>query len=373
MKKNKRTPYVNNFFYFERKLLEEYLNDQAKEGYHLKFKNYNCKFEYNPDKHVYYHVDAIKTKKRYMGQINPDEQYLDIFENQGYHYIGRFKYFNVFESFKPNSIFEDDSEEDVVKDMFKKEFKNNMSMFIIDIVFGTLLIYIIFDGLTGGYNIQQLSGTGLFMGFALIFQLLGRITSVYIPLIRYKLTTTIDYTYYDIYRRGYIAAEFSGISCLIILASILCVNIRIILLISLMALVFILFSFRLLKNNTNQLAEVGQICFWMLLLLAIVFSNFNKAFVLQHEKIKYKEYSQRSSIMEFSWYALKDSEDCLYLLDIYEPLLTDHVLNDFIGDNEYVQDGDTYFVRDYVVVRKENRILKMEKDFYENHLNSLQW
>ena len=122
-----------------------------------------------------------------------------------------------------------------------------------------------------------------------------------------------------------------------------------------------------------MLEKIGDVIVYIILAVLLAFNNYGNAYELQHSAIKYKDYSQRSSLMEWSWYQLNDSEDMLYFIDVYEPLLTDYVFDSFIGENEYIQDGDTYFVRDYVVVRKENRILKMEKDFYENHLSSLEW
>ena len=373
MKKKFKLADFNFIFYFERKLLEDYLNDMAKDGYHYIAGNYRHKFEYNPDKHVYYHVDAIKTKKRYPGQVKPDESYIQLFEEQGYRFIGKWNDFHIFESEHKESIFSDEYEEDVVKDIFKREFKVYVPTFILDVLFIGLLLLVVFKGVADPvYIFLSDKAPMLILGY--IPHIIADPLCKYFPLIRYKITKKVDYTYEHILIRKFIWSILTSLFIFIMLAALLVVNIRVIFIIMLLSMIALgLFVKLYAKDYVHKLHGISNWFLCGLIIPLILFANFNNAYELQHPSIKYKDYSQRSSLMEWAWYQLNDSEDMIYFIDVYEPLLTDYVFDSFIGENDYIQDGDTYFIRDYVVVRKENRILKMEKDFYENHLSSLEW
>ena len=116
-----KTINYSSFFYFERKQLEEYLNDQALLGYHIQEKKL-AKLKYEPEKQCYYHVNA-QTKRRFFSQVTPNDDYIEIFESEGYHFLGNVQYFNIFMSDKKESIFSDYNEDIHVKDAFRFDMK----------------------------------------------------------------------------------------------------------------------------------------------------------------------------------------------------------------------------------------------------------
>ena len=66
---------LTGFYPFERKQFEDFLNDMAKKGYHLKsFNSFFSEYEENNDE-IYYHV-AIKEKKNVIFTEPCDESYM---------------------------------------------------------------------------------------------------------------------------------------------------------------------------------------------------------------------------------------------------------------------------------------------------------
>ena len=79
---------LTGFYPFERKQFEDFLNDMAKKGYHLKsFNSFFSEYEENNDE-IYYHV-AIKEKKNVIFTEPCDESYMTFFEDNGYHFIDK--------------------------------------------------------------------------------------------------------------------------------------------------------------------------------------------------------------------------------------------------------------------------------------------
>lgn len=365
----KKIANYNGFFYFERRLLEDYLNDMVSQGYTLKLGSLRHKFEYTPDKKVYYHVDSNKVKKRYFGQKKPNDDYIELFESQGYHYIGSVNSFNIFESKNRESIFVDQEESEIVEGIFSKEFRYIYAEIILAL---WLLFIVFFMNNDASYMVYSKSLLGL--EIYLLLHFIGRIAFIDYPLIRYKIKKEIDYTYHHVFKRSFIYSMFLGMGLFYAIGYLCAINIRILLSWVLLMIVITLVSMIIIKperiNVLNKISNISLVCYIVIL---AAFFNSNPEFTLQHETIRFKEFQERSSLMEWAWYECKDNSEGLYLVDVYEPILVDSVLDDFIKGRNYVKEGSHYIFDDYIVVQKNNRFLRMSKDFYNKYYQSLEW
>lgn len=190
MMKNTRR---NAFSYFERKQFEDYLNNKSSLGYHIKITDHRAGFVYEPDKHCYYHVD-VSNIRRFPNQVVPNNDYIELFESQGYHFLGNIEYFHVFMSDKKESIFGNNEEKQNIKDILLTDIKYAILWIITEILWVYLRLYNIKN-----FDMNELILWGLFILTQVLFVF---IRYVY-PVIKYKLTDDLSYSFISILKREY--------------------------------------------------------------------------------------------------------------------------------------------------------------------------
>lgn len=146
---------LTGFYPFERKQFEDFLNDMAKKGYHLKsFNSFFSEYEENNDE-IYYHV-AIKEKKNMIFNEPCDESYMTFFEDNGYHFIDKQGIFYVFATDKPCEMYTDEQiDEEVIKKQSINGFKNYIISLVIFLLLGGFFGFLTlsFDDLLSTENI----------------------------------------------------------------------------------------------------------------------------------------------------------------------------------------------------------------------------
>lgn len=175
-----------DFFPFERKQFEDYLNAMGQKGYHLKrFNAYLSEYRKEEDE-LYYHV-AIHESDLLSGGI--DRDYIELFEENGYHYIDHYRLFYVFSSLKKDPIYTDeDIDQEIVKQQSLKSLYKQLisilvlflSMFLFRIIPLSFLDFTVSSGLSWS----------IFMSVFLIALL---VHSLYY--IRYFILKKVTYTY----------------------------------------------------------------------------------------------------------------------------------------------------------------------------------
>ena len=118
---------LTGFYPFERKQFEDFLNDMAKKGYHLKkFNSFFSEYEEKTDD-IYYHVAIHGSNKYFFEDELKDKEYIAFFKDNGYEFIDKQGIFYVFASHDKHSIYTDEQiDEDVI---FINKVKNRFVVF----------------------------------------------------------------------------------------------------------------------------------------------------------------------------------------------------------------------------------------------------
>ena len=147
---------LTGFYPFERKQFEDFLNDMAKKGYHLKkINSFFSEYEEKTDD-IYYHVAIHGSNKYFFEDELKDKEYIAFFKDNGYEFIDKQGIFYVFASHDKHSIYTDEQiDEDVIYKQSQKSFRGFLIAVITFILLGFLTPdYVIhFDNLLSTHDI----------------------------------------------------------------------------------------------------------------------------------------------------------------------------------------------------------------------------
>ena len=92
----------NQFHYFEKQQLEDYLNDMAKKGKYLtKINSQYLVFKSEPIHHIYYFVDVYSQKDGFV-DVPQKEEYFEYFQSSGYELLDYCEPFYILLAFRIN-------------------------------------------------------------------------------------------------------------------------------------------------------------------------------------------------------------------------------------------------------------------------------
>lgn len=182
-----------DFFPFERKQFEDYLNDMGRKGYHLKrFNAYLSEYS-KGEAQLYYHVAIHETS---LLDKKSDRDYIELFEENGYHYIDNYRLFYVFSSFKKDPIYTDEEiDQEIVKQQSLKSLYKQLISIII--ILSSMWLFRIIPLSFLDFSVSSGLSWPIFMS---VFLMVSFLSSLYY--IRYFILRRVTYTYQTCLLRG---------------------------------------------------------------------------------------------------------------------------------------------------------------------------
>lgn len=366
------------FFPFEREQFETYLNAMAKRGYHLKkFNSFLSEYEQRDD-HLYYHVAVHETE---FYNAYPDQEYIDLFEENGYHYIDKSGLFYVFTSAQQTSIYTDD---DIDYELIKKQ---SQKLFFSQLIAIPIIFIIMF--LFGFFPLSFSDFTtanGMFWPiFACLYLIVKVLTLLYY--IRYFMNQKIKYSYHTCLLRSFIY-QFSLLLMIIGLAIIHFQSIWVGIIYIFSCIISIIIISILSRRKSNPLImQKFSLVIWS---IGIIFAGVSIYQSLVNQNMsppqlpfeKYElSYQEHSPFMDYYDYTVGEYDFLYYAYSLKENM-SDYLLDKFIqeDDDEYVEskkDGyRIYQSSDLIIIYKNNRMLKTRVSLIQEidtFLEELNW
>lgn len=364
---------VLSFRYFERRQLEEYLNDYASKGWYLKEVKPN-RFRFVKEEHqnIYYHVDVFK-KKNGLINVKPQDDYYDYFEENGYHFLHAFEPFYIFTSSSSKSIHTDDVlEEESIKHTSHRQ----MTMEILVALLYVLLIiihlkYFVVDDLCSYLSLWLLLG--------IPFYIIGIFIHYLFPYIAMK-SHHLCYHYTDVFKREYLANSLIAFStimficcyCHVFFVSVVAFVFMIIL------IIFSRYTF-FYEHDKRWLNRLYYLSLIVCLLLGCGmkmngYGDPSMQYLKQQDDLILMNESQ-SPFFQHINYQVNDERYIDYYVSYYS-FFNDWMIHQLVNQ-DFIQETKgnmiVYMKDDDVVVQKENAYLTMSLSYYENGFQTLQW
>lgn len=369
--------HINHFHCFEKQQLEDYLNDMSQKGYHLKniFSHF-FKFEYDPSQQFHYFID-LQVDRKPIFRKYPTDEYIDIFANEGYHFLGNFNYFHIFMSKNEKEYYNDDDNDISLKDIYRYDLNSSIQSLVVILL--TVFIILKLKILDGG-DISFLSNqTEIGIIISVLPLYLVEIIDDIIPILKYKKNKQVNYHYQQIIKRGYISDGLTTLFFLLMASFISYQPIKVICLFCLLSFVMIVIGSIFINKNENHFFSYN-----LLFGFLIVGLSFSIIRYCSHNYKPEKHYIQNNQIAEINIefqsilmnnivYELKDYDDYLNTVEVYYPFLDNYVLKLLTRYEDYHKEGNIYVSKEHIIVQKDNMFIEMPKEFYKNHLNDIYW
>jgi hypothetical protein len=186
----------NQFHYFEKQQLEDYLNEMAKKGKYLtKIHSQYLVFKSEPIHQIYYYIDVYSQKDGFV-DVPQKEEYFEYFQSSGYELLDYCEPFYIFTSLENKPIHTD---EDVEKELIRKTSHRHL---LSDFFFCTCWMIILW--MKFSIDVFSVSSDYWLMNIVLwLFVLLGYFVASIYPYLKYKLTKKVEYSYIHILKRSY--------------------------------------------------------------------------------------------------------------------------------------------------------------------------
>lgn len=186
----------NQFHYFEKQQLEDYLNDMAKKGKYLtKINSQYLVFKSEPIHQIYYFVDVYSQKDGFV-DVPQKEEYFEYFQSNGYELLDYCEPFYIFTCLQDKPIHTDESIE-------KEVIRKTSHRYILSKLFLSIgWIFVVWVNFS--IDVMSVSNdywlVGLLVWLCILLE--DFIGSIY-PYIKYKLTKNVQYSYIHILKRTY--------------------------------------------------------------------------------------------------------------------------------------------------------------------------